>query len=637
MKSSLPGKFTCLILSFCFTGAFAQTMTPELLWQLGRVSAVGMGTDNKTLVYKVSTPDMEANAFTSAMFALDMASGTVRPYGKEEKLIAEEGISPDGKWKITTRDVKLMSVSGTDHYPELDKSNAMVFNSLQHRHWDQWEDGAYSHIFIEAVDGSTKAVDIMQGEPYDSPIKPFGGSEDYTWSADGSKVIYTAKKLQGTAYMVSTNTDLYSYDVASGKTENLTKANAGYDKNPAFSPKGTLAWLSMATDGNEADKNDLKIMHNGKALNLTASWDGTVDEFIWSADGSTIYFTAPTKGTAQLFSISIPKKDNTPGPVTQVTEGQWDVTGLVKHTGKEVIAGRTDMNHAKELYAIALKSGKMRQLTHVNDALYNTIKLSKVEAKWVPTTDGKEMLTWVIYPPDFNPTKKYPTLLYTQGGPQSALSQFYSFRWNFQVMAAQGYIVVAPNRRGMPGHGVEWNAQISKDWGGQNMRDYLSAIDALTKEPFVDKDRLGCVGASYGGFSAFYLAGIHEGRFKTFIAHDGIFNLKSMYGTTEELFFANWDMGGPYWDKNNKAAQRTYTEFSPSERVGEWDTPILIIQGGKDYRVPDGQAFEAFTAAQVRGIKSRLLYFPEENHWILKPQNGLLWQREFFKWLDETL
>src|SRR5690606_6951481 len=321
----------------------------------------------------------------------------------------------------------------------------------------------------------------------------------------------------------------------------------------------------------------------------------------------------------------------------QITNGIHNITGIVGFAKDKLIAGKTDMNHAKELYSIDLKSGELKQLTHVNDEIYSDLKMSNVESRMVETTDSKQMLVWVIYPPDFDASKKYPTLLYTQGGPQSALSQFYSFRWNFQLMAANGYIIVATNRRGMPGYGVEWNEQISKDWGGQNMRDYLSAIDAVAKEPYVDTERLGCVGASYGGYSALYREGIHEGRFKTFIAHDGPFNLQSMYGTTEELFFMNWDIGGPYWDKSNEVAQKTYTEYNPINHVQDWDSPILIIQGGKDFRIPIGQGLEAFTATQMLGIKSRLLYLPEENHWVLSPQNGIVWQNEFFRWLKETL
>jgi dipeptidyl aminopeptidase/acylaminoacyl peptidase len=638
MKNTFKLAAIAIIFSVVYpASANAQTMTPELLWQLGRVSATGMNTDNTTLVYKVSTPVMATNSFESESFALDLSTGTVRPYGKNENLIPDSDISPDGKWKITTKDVKLEAVFGVDIYPDLGSSNAMVYNSLQHRHWDSWEDGAYSHIFIEPTDGSTEPKDIMIHEPFDCPIKPFGGSEDYTWSPDGTKIVYVAKKVQGVKYMTSTNTDLYSYDLATATTLNITSNNPGYDTHPLYSPKGALAWLSMATDGNEADKNDIKVDLNGRTTNLTAEWDGTVNSFIWNYDGTEIYFTAPVRGTVQLFSVALPGKKNALEPVKQITNGQWDITSLVKHIGKEIIAGRTDMNHANEIFSIDIRTGNMLQLKHVNDEVYSSIALSRIEARWIPTSFGKDVFTWVIYPPDFDPSKKYPTLLYCQGGPQSALSQFYSFRWNFQVMAAQGYIIVAPNRRGMPGHGVSWNAEISKNWGGENMNDYLTAIDAVAREPFVDNDRIGCVGASYGGYSAFYLAGNHSGRFKSFISHCGIFNLQSMYGNTEELFFANWEMGGAYWEKDNAAAQKSFTEFSPVNHVQKWDTPIMIIQGGKDYRVPEGQAFEAFTAAQLRGIKSRFLYFPEENHWVLKPQNGLMWQREFFKWLDETL
>ena len=378
-------------------------------------------------------------------------------------------------------------------------------------------------------------------------------------------------------------------------------------------------------------------MIDGEPVNITENWDGTVNSFLWQDKGDKIYFVAPIFGTVQLFEINVPKNANKIGLPKQLTEGQFDISGIVGQSKKTIVVNRRDMNHAVEIYAVNLSNGNMTQLTHANDSLYNSITLSNVEKRMVKTTDGKDMLTWVIYPPNFDPAKKYPTLLYCQGGPQGALSQFYSFRWNFQLMAANGYIIVAPNRRGMPGYGVAWNEQISKDYGGQNMQDYLSAIDDIAKEPYVDKNRLGCVGASYGGYSVYYLAGIHDGRFKSFIAHDGMFNLRSFYGTTEEMFFADWDLGGPYWDKSNAAAQKTYAEFNPIDRVDQWNTPILIIQGGKDYRIAVGQGLEAFQAAQLRGIKSKLLYFPEENHWVLGSQNSLVWQREFYKWLKETL
>ena len=476
-------------------------------------------------------------------------------------------------------------------------------------------------------------LDLMQGDAYDSPQKPFGGSEDYIWSPDSKKVLYVAKKYKGTAYAVTTNSDIYEYDLATKKTKNLTEYNKGYDVAPSFSSKGELAWLQMKRDGYEADKNDIIVRRNGKDINLTKNWDGTVNGFIWSTKGDKIYFNAPVFGTVHLFEIAI----SASAMPKQITKGQFDVNGIVGQSENTMVVFRRDMNHAPELYTVDLKNGKMNQITHANDAIYNSLSLGKIEKRITKATDGKDLLSWVIYPPNFNPNKKYPTLLYCQGGPQGALSQFYSYRWNFQLMAAHGYIIIAPNRRGMPGYGVEWNEQISKDYGGQNMQDYLSAIDDISKESYVDNDRLGCIGASYGGYSVFYLAGMHNNRFKTFISHDGIFNEKSMYGTTEELFFVNWDLGGPYWEKDNKAAQKSYTLFNPVEHVEKWNTPIMIIQGGKDYRVPIGQGLEAFQAAQLQGIKSRLLYFPEENHWVLDYQNSLVWHREFYRWLKETL
>jgi len=421
------------------------------------------------------------------------------------------------------------------------------------------------------------------------------------------------------------------------KTRNLTEYNKGYDTDPAFSSTGTLAWLQMKREGYESDKNDIIIMLDGKPLNITSSWDGTVSGFLWSNDDSKIFFNAPRGGTIQLFELKIPKSADKIAPPRQITEGQFDINGLVGQNKNTMVVSRRDNNHPTELYSVDLKKGTMKELTMANKKTYEGLALPKIEKRIVKTSDGKDMLCWVSYPPNFDPTKKYPTLLYCKGGPQGALSQSYSYRWNFSLMASNGYIIIAPSRRGMSGFGVEWNEQISKDYGGQNMQDYLSAIDDISKESYVDKDRLGCIGASYGGYSVFYLAGIHEGRFKTFISHDGIFNWKSMYGTTEEMFFVNWDIGGPYWEKDNAAAQKGYTAFNPVENVKKWNTPMLIIQGGKDYRVPIGQGLEAFQAAQLQGIKSRLLFFPEENHWVLDYQNSLVWHSEFYKWLKETL
>jgi dipeptidyl aminopeptidase/acylaminoacyl peptidase len=393
----------------------------------------------------------------------------------------------------------------------------------------------------------------------------------------------------------------------------------------------------MKRDGYEADKNDIIVRHKNTNINLTGNWDESIRSFQWHSDGKKIYFTAATKGTIQLFEVNFPGVSKIAVTINQVTQGDFDITGIVGFSEGKIILTRTDFNHAAEIFSFDLEKNTWQQITSINSTFYEGIALSSFERKFVKTTDGKEMLVWVIYPPNFDTTKKYPTLLYLQGGPQGALTQFYSFRWNFQLMAAQGYIVVAPNRRGMPGHGIVWNEQISKDWGGQAMDDYLSAIDAICKEPFVDAARVGAVGASFGGYSAFYLAGIHNNRFKTFISHAGIFNLQSMYGTTEELFFVNWDIGGPYWEETNTAAQKSYAKFNPITNVAKWNTPMLIIQGGKDYRVPIGQSQEAFQAMQQMGIKSRFMLFPENNHWILNPQNGLIWQHEFFRWLKETL
>jgi len=622
------------------TFGYSQTkvMTPEQLIELDRVSALGLSPDGNQVIYRTSTFDLKANDRVSKMFSVSVKGGTPKAISGVENLIRDKNISPDGKWKLVAKDVKLQKVSGMDYYGDVPHSEVYIYDQLNYRHWDTWEDGAYSHLFLKsATDTIDSGIDLMQGEPYDCPQKPFGGDEDYIWSPDSKNVLYVTKKLAGTAYAVSTNSDIFSYDLATKKTTNLTENNKGYDTHPLYSSNGTLAWLQMKRDGYESDKNDIIVKLPGGNVNLTKDWDGTVNGFVWQEDGSKIFFNAQVGGTVHAFEINVPKNKNSISKPRQISQGQFDVNGIVGKSGDHLIVYRRDMNHATEIYTLNIASGKMKQLSDANDATYKDIKMSKIEKRIVKTTDGKDMPTWVIYPPDFDPTKKYPTLLYCQGGPQGALSQFYSFRWNFQLMAANGYIIVAPNRRGMPGYGVEWNEQISKDYGGQNMRDYLSAIDDVAKESYVDKNRMGCIGASYGGYSVFYLASRHEGRFKSFVSHDGIFNWRSMYGTTEEMFFVNWDLGGPYWDKKNAAAQKSYSDFNPINFVDKWDSPILIIQGGKDYRVPIGQGLEAFQAAQLQGIKSRLLFFPEENHWVLAAQNSLVWQREFYKWLDETV
>jgi dipeptidyl aminopeptidase/acylaminoacyl peptidase len=632
-----------VVLSLCFLIHFTlnaqNNLSPELLWELGRISPMGISKDGKSVVFSVKHYQALEEKSERKYYSKSLKKGEAKEISAEEanRITHNSNVSPDGKYELFTKSVKINKITAQDHYPELKNANVYIYDDLHYRHWDHWTNGEFSHLFIKGLKVKMQAIDLMKDEPYHCPQMPFGGDEDFCWSSDSKKVVYVAKKKFGTDYAVSTNTDLYEYNLETKKTVNLTEGMMGYDTHPLFSSDGTLAWLSMKRDGYEADKNDIYVLIDGKKVNLTARWDETVYGFQWSKDGEKIYFNAPFAGTIQLFELTIPQAGQNHVNIRQITDGVYNVYPVEQIDNKRYLVARTDMNHAKELYILELANGEMEQFSHVNDEIYRKLGMSKIEKRMIKTTDGQDMLTWVIYPPNFDKNKKYPTLLYCQGGPQSALSQFYSFRWNFQLMAAQGYIIVAPNRRGMPGHGVRWNEDISKDWAGQCMQDYLSAIDALAKESFVDENRLGCIGASFGGFSAFYLAGHHEGRFKSFIAHDGLFNLRSFYGTTEELFFANWDIGGPYWDKENKAAQKSYEDFSPINFVDNWDTPILIIQGGKDFRVPIGQGLEAFQAAQLKGLKSRLLYFPDENHWVLNPQNALVWQREFYRWLKETL
>lgn len=627
-----------LVLLFT-TSLFAQkTMEPEDLWSVKDVSATGLSKDAKHLYYSVNTPNMKENSFDTKYFKLPISGGEAQEVSKEHMAsdLKDKNISPDGKLKLFHKSVKVNEVKGDDIYKDLPKSDAYVFTSLDYRHWDEYNDGSFNHVFYKDLK-SNKEVDVMKDEPYYSPQAPFGGDEDYVWGPDSKSIFYVSKKKVGTAYATSTDTDIYKYDLATEKTENLTEENKGYDTNPKFSKHGAMAYLQMETPGYEADKNDLIVLENGVKQNLTANWDGTVGGYIWADNGNELYFNAPVDGTMQIFKVNYPGKKRIAPVVQKLSEGRFDVTGIIAQVGNKLLVTRTDMNTPTEIYAFDLKSHKMEQLTHVNDELMSQFEMPKIDKRTVKTKDGHDMLVWVILPPNFDKNKKYPTLLYAQGGPQSPLSQFYSRRWNFQLMASQGYIIVAPNRRGMPGHGVKWNEMISKDWGGGAMQDYLDAIDDVAKESYVDNDRLGAVGASFGGYSVFWLAGNHEGRFKTFIAHDGVFDTRAMYGTTEEVFFVNHDAGGAYWEKDNKIAQKAYQEFNPVNYVQNWDAPIMIVQGGIDYRVPIEQGLGAFQAAQLQGIKSKLLYLPEENHWVLQPQNAMVWQREFFKWLKETL
>ncbi len=629
-------KFLFLLISISYLNSQAQeNLSPEMLWKLGRVSGIGISTNKQYLVYSVNIPNIEMNKGNIKTYKLSLNGGNPEEISSTDNLIENSKLSADGKYMISSDAVKIKNISGADFYPSLTKSNVQIYESLNYRHWDTWEDGKFDHVFLAPLkDGKAgNAIDLLKDQPFDCPQKPFGGDEDFIWNPDSKHVVYVSKKSFGTAYAISTNTDLFEYDITTGTTKNLTDNNKGYDLSPAYNSKGVLAYLSMQREGYEADKQDLILWNGQTKINLTKQRDDIhVESFKWSDDGNTIFFIAPQKGMVHLFQVTL---SGTNSKITQLTKGEFEVNGIVGQVGNALYISKVDFNHASEIYKLDLTNGKITQVTHVNDEKYQSIAKVTSSYKMVTTTDGKQMPTWVIYPPNFDKTKKYPTLLFCLGGPQGTTPQ-YSFRWNFQLMASQGYIVVAPDRRGVFGNGTKWTEGVSKDWGGQAIRDYLSAIDAVSKESYVDKQRLGCVGASYGGFSVFALEALHNGRFKTFISHDGVFDFRSMYGTTDEMWFENFEKGGAYYDKNNAIAQRSFTQ-SPSNFVDKWNTPILIIQGGKDYRVPIEQGQQAFQAAQLKGIKSRFLYFPDENHWILKAQDALVWHHEFYKWLTETL
>ncbi|MDD3077567.1 MAG: S9 family peptidase [Paludibacter sp.] len=652
-------------------------MTPEALWAFGRIGDVQVSPDGKHVLYSVSYYSIAENKGNSELFVMDIdgthkkqithtatreaaakwmndskhiaflcsETGTMqlwimqidcserRQVTDRETDINDFAFSPDESKLLFISDVKYGERT-VDKYPDLDKASGIIVNDLMYKHWDEWVQ-TVPHPFVAEFDGKTiaNAEDILEGEPYESPMKPFGGIEQLAWSPDSKTIAYTCRKKTGKEYALSTNSDIYFYHTDSGKTENMTQGMMGYDQNPVFSPDGNwMAWESMERDGYESDKSRLFLLNikTGEKKDLSANFDQNSNSLAWSKDSKSIYFVSCWHAVTNIYRANIAD-----GKITQITKGVQDY-GFVQDAGNKLIAVYHSMSKPDEVYSVNPKTGKATELSFENKDLLSEIKMGKVEERWIETTDKKQMLTWVIYPPDFDPNKKYPTLLYCEGGPQSTVSQFWSYRWNFQMMAANGYIVVAPNRRGLPGFGKEWLEEISGDYGGQNMKDYLSAIDAVSKEPYVDKDHLGCVGASYGGFSVYWLAGHHNKRFKAFIAHDGMFNLPQQYLETEEMWFVNWDLGGAYWDKANAIAQRSYAN-SPHLFVDKWDTPILVIHGEKDYRILASQGMAAFNAAVLRGVPAEMLIFPDENHWVLKPQNGILWQRTFFDWLDKWL
>ncbi len=667
-------------------------LTEEILWYFGRVSAPEVSPDGKTLLYSVKYFDYTKDKGNSELYTIPVAGGEPtqitttaaneaqavwRPDGKKIAFLfpadgvmqifesnpdgskrtqlthAESDIngfsySPDGKNLLYTRNVRV-DPTIEDRYPDLPQANAKIYDDLMYRHWDVWADGTYAHLFIAPVDKPDEAVELLKGERFHSPVPPFGGMENAVWSPDGTKIAYCCKRESGKAFARSTNTDIFIYDLATGTTANLSEGNLGYDMDPVWSPDGSqIVWWSMETPGFESDQRRMMV-HNFKENSTKMAVGGpdtplNPENFVWSPDGKKIYFRSSYNGVMGIFVWQA--KSNDEGQdlmeVRGLTGDMADYNSLAWADGK-LVSVKTTYQMPAEIFAIDPETGEETQLTFTNKEYLDKIDMGRSERRWVKTTDGQEMLVWVVLPPNFDSTKTYTTLLFCQGGPQSTVSQFFSYRWNFAIMGAHGYIVVAPNRRGAPGFGKEWNDAVSLDYGGQCMLDYFSAIDDVAKEPYVDSERLGAVGASFGGYSVYWLAGNHQKRFKAFIAHCGMFNFESWYGTTDELFFANHEFGGNYWTmpayepNSHSFPKHSSYEFSPHRFVGNWDTPILVIHGGNDFRISYTEGMQAFNVAQMEGIPSRFLFFPEETHHVVKPQNSMLWQREFFRFLDEYL
>ena len=661
----------------------AGKFTPEVMWKMTRIGQQTLSPDGSQLIYTTTQYNMAENRGITLLWLRDMATGEERALtdynstntapqwlgnnrvafmsnrsgsmqawaidlnGENLAQLTDikggiEGFGIEGDHAFYVQRVEVAKLKGSNKYEDMDKSKVRIYDDLMVRHWDYWDDGSYLHIFAaDFKDGKiVNGKDIIGADKaYDAPLAPYFDTAEIRLSPDGTQLAYTCKPLTGTEYALSTDSDIFLYDFATETTRNLSKEAAaqgvdkfvGYDKYPVFSPDGKkIAFRSQRRPGNEADQQRLWVfdLDTNECRYITRGQDYCVTEVAWDGNEA-MYFVLPWRGTHQVAHIDLN------GNMKHITKGNHDINTFTFAGGK-IVANMNTISKAVELYDVNLESGELTQLTDVNREIYDNIAFGKVEERWITTTDGKKMLTWVIYPPHFDPEKKYPTLLYCQGGPQSTVSQFWSYRWNFQLMAAEGYIIVAPNRRGCPSFGQEWTDQISGDYSGQNIRDYLAAIDEVSKEPFVDAERRGCVGASYGGYSTYYLAGVHEGRFKAFIAHCGIFNFESMYGHTEELFFVTNDYGGAYWEMDNATAQRSYAN-SPHKKVGNWDSPIMIITGEKDYRIPYSQSLEAFTAARVQGIDARLVSFENEAHQVFQPQNSVVWNREFFDWLNKYL
>jgi dipeptidyl aminopeptidase/acylaminoacyl peptidase len=639
-------------------------MTPEIMWKFGRLGSFALSPDGSAVLYSVTNIDLQSEARITNIFRLATSGGnpvqltidggtsphwfnngksiafvnkgnlcSMNADGSDQKIINGlsdfeiYSISPTGNKIYYTKRVKLDQTANEKH--KLPRAKVRIIDNLMYRHWNYWSDFSYSHIFVASFNGNTvsEGKDIMQGQRFESPTAPNFDEGEISWSPNGESIAYTSKRLNGMEDARSTNSDIFLFNLSSTEEINISKGNRGYDKYPVFSPDGSkIAYQSMERDGYEGDLDRLFVydLKEGKSKWVTKDWDFDVENISWENE-KTIYFTCAYRGTGQIFKTDIPGNK-----VVKVTDGMHDLGPLNLRSGV-LVSGLVSMSMAPEVSVVDMATGNVKQISFINKSIYESIRMGKVEEKYIRTRDNKDLQSWIIYPPDFDPSKKYPALLFCKGGPQGPLGQSWSYRWNYQMMAAKGYIVIAPNRRGNSGFGQAWKEQISGDYGGANIQDYLDATDAMAKEPYVDAARLGAVGASYGGYSVFYLAGMHAGRFKAFIAHCGMFNLTSWYGSTEELWFPDKDIEGPYW-----TGPKSY-KYSPHLMVDNWDTPILIITGANDFRIPYTQSMEAFQAAQLHGVPSRLLFFEDEYHFVTKPQNAVIWQREFFEWLETYL
>jgi len=682
MKKIYAAIAFCLF--YCCDSAAQNKFTPEDIWKLGMVSDPQVSPDGKALLFGVKYTELAENKGNNDLYITSVeGNGHIkitnsptsefnarwRPDGKKIGfLMADAGapqlyeINPDGSglekisaeangiegFEYAAKGDKIMFYKSVQIkkpdvklYKDLPKATGKVYDGLMYRHWTDWADGSFNHVFYQNYaigELIGKPVDLMAGEAFDAPLKPMGGIEQMTWSPDGKSIAYTCRKKNGTDEALSTNSDIYLYELETKTTRNLSLGMLGYDVEPRFSPDGKkIAWQSMERDGYEADKNRLMVkdLTNGTILDATKDFDIAIESLVWSTNSQLIYFQVQTEGTVQIYEWDSKKPLNK--SIEALTKGQFNYTsiGLFRNAKSDFIIGtKQNMNGPNEIWKLNPIEEKEFQITKINQEFLAGFKLCKVEKKMIKATDGKQILTWVVYPPDFNPSISYPAVLFCQGGPQSMVGQSFSTRWNFQLMASQGYVMVLPNRRGLPGFGQEWNEQISGKWGDQAMKDLLSVSDWMANEPYIDKNKLAAVGASFGGYSVYWLAGNHQKRFKAFISHCGVFNLESMYGSTEETWFSNWDMKGPYWQEPKP---ESYTKFSPHLFVKNWDTPLLVIHNDKDFRVPLSEGLQAFTAAQVKKVPGRFLYFPDEGHWVLRPQNSVLWNRVFFDWLDKYL